>query len=64
MSVFRKLYTECEMTVCAELNGLRGRPCIRITLPAGIALRLTLEDAESLGEAIIRVVRAAEEVKQ
>ena len=64
MSSFRKFYTECEMSVCAELNGLRGRPCIRITLPSGITLRPTLEDAESLGEAIIRVVRAAEEVEQ
>lgn len=44
-------------------QGFNGRGCVEITLPAlgGLKLRITLEDAETLGDALIAQVRAAEE---
>lgn len=53
------------VTVEHEPNGMNGRDCVMIHFKeAGIQLRFTLEDAETLGEAMVRVVRAAEELVQ
>lgn len=46
-----------------EPNGLRGHPCVSVNFVAfGVTIRITLEDAESLGEKLIECVRGAEEV--
>ena len=51
---------ELELLVEHEPTGLAGG-CIAVGVPKfGIKLRVTLEDAESIGEALIACVRAAE----
>lgn len=39
-----------------------GRGCVKITFPdlGNLKIRVTLEDAENIGEKLIEVVRAAE----
>lgn len=45
-----------------ERGGLKGRDCIKIEFPVSghVSLRLPLSEAETLGEALIKCVRAAE----
>lgn len=47
-----------------ERGGLKGRDCIKVTMPVagGITIRLPLDAAETLGEALIKCVRSAEAV--
>lgn len=44
-----------------EPQGWDGRGTVRIDLPNGAQWRMTLEDAENLGEALVQIVRQAEE---
>lgn len=58
----RQPFRFAEVTVEHERRGLRGRDCILISWPVlGLKLRLQFADAETLGEALIKVVRQAEE---
>jgi len=53
---------ELELEVEHRPFGLDGRGGVRISIPAspGFQLTMSLEDAENLGEALIKCVRAAE----
>lgn len=46
-----------------ESDGLNGRDCVKVTFPVcgNIILRLPLSEAETLGEALIKCVRAIEQ---
>jgi len=62
MPQMRKRFSDFDILVGHEPGGLLGGGCITITMPTiQMTLRLVLEDAESLGEALIRMVRKAEE---
>ena len=63
MSPIRRAFNGGELVAEIEPSHMRstGQPCIAIEFPdAGIKLRITLEDAETFGEALIKAVRAAE----
>lgn len=50
-----------EIYIAHELQGLGGQGAISMRLPLiGIKLTVTLQDAETIGEALIACVRAAE----
>lgn len=51
---------ELEIEIAHEPEGFRGRGAVTIKFPPGIKYRLTLEDAESVGDMLIDVVRRAE----
>lgn len=48
--------------VCVEFleGGHEGRDCVRLVFPHGIKIKIALSDAETVGEALIMCVRAAE----
>lgn len=49
-----------------EVGGLNNRDCVKVTFPVGvvIVLRLPLSEAETLGEGLIKCVRAIEAREQ
>lgn len=56
-----KNFPYADVAVAFEPHGAGGRGLVRVTIPIiGVRMRMTLEDAETLGEALINCVRQAE----
>lgn len=51
---------EIEVVVEHEPHGFDGRGAITIKWPPGIKYRMTLSEAESVGEMLVEIVRRAE----
>lgn len=51
---------EATASVILEPTGLNGRQCVALVLDM-VTIRLPLTDAEQLGEALIKMVRRAEQ---
>jgi hypothetical protein len=66
MARIRKMLGPGDITVEHESEGVRGRPCVAVTFESlgDLKLRFCLQDAESLGEALIKIVRQAEEAAE
>lgn len=52
---------ELEVEIEHDPNAFGGRGGVTVTIVPAIKLRLALEDAESIGDALIAVVRSAEQ---
>jgi hypothetical protein len=62
----RRQITGGEIEIDYEPASMHGRPCVVICFGqlGGLKLRMALEDAENIGEALIAAVRQAEEAAE